>query len=140
MCGIAGILDRTGRLVEEDRVRAMTAVLAHRGPDDAGLWVDGPVGFGHQRLSIRDLSPAGHQPMTDASGRVTVTAPRATCRTRHDAARGAPAGSGTTGSNAPSLARASASASHRQRAVRGSTRARSPARSRATAARSLSSR
>ena len=45
--------------------------LLSRGPDDAGTWTDGSVGFGHRRLSIVDLSPAGHQPMIDdATGNV----------------------------------------------------------------------
>jgi asparagine synthase (glutamine-hydrolysing) len=49
----------------------MAAVLAHRGPDDSGLWVepDGQVAFGHRRLAVVDLSPHGHQPMTSADGR-----------------------------------------------------------------------
>jgi asparagine synthase (glutamine-hydrolysing) len=48
----------------------MAATLVHRGPDDAGVWVDTEAGLalGHQRLSILDLSPAGHQPMLSASG------------------------------------------------------------------------
>lgn len=73
MCGIAGVLDRSGREVDPALVRAMTATLVHRGPDDEGVWTDGAVGLGHRRLSIRDLSAAGHQPMQDAGGRVTVT-------------------------------------------------------------------
>jgi asparagine synthase (glutamine-hydrolysing) len=39
--------------------------MSHRGPDDAGIWIDGPVGLAHRRLSILDPSPAGHQPMLD---------------------------------------------------------------------------
>jgi asparagine synthase (glutamine-hydrolysing) len=48
--------------------------LAHRGPDDAGVWVDGNAGMAlaHRRLSILDLSPAGHQPMVSASGRYVI--------------------------------------------------------------------
>lgn len=49
------------------------ASLRHRGPDDSGLWVEGPVGLGHRRLSIRDLSAGGHQPQADPSGRVVVS-------------------------------------------------------------------
>ncbi len=74
MCGIAGLYDpqratstdRLGRLASE-----MASALEHRGPDDAGEWVDpdGRVAFGHRRLSIVDLSPAGHQPMVSADGR-----------------------------------------------------------------------
>jgi len=53
----------------------MAAVLAHRGPDDAGVWADpaGRVALGNRRLAIIDLSSAGHQPMADASGDVVVT-------------------------------------------------------------------
>lgn len=50
----------------------MVAALHHRGPDDAGIWCDGPVGLGHARLSIIDLSLAGHQPMVSASGRFVL--------------------------------------------------------------------
>ena len=48
--------------------------LTHRGPDDAGEWwsEDGCVGLGHRRLSIIDLSSAGHQPMADASGELWI--------------------------------------------------------------------
>jgi asparagine synthase (glutamine-hydrolysing) len=51
----------------------MTNALAHRGPDGAGAFVDGPVGLGHRRLSILDLSSAGQQPMASASGRAVLT-------------------------------------------------------------------
>ena len=52
----------------------MAARLRNRGPDDAGTWVDSAAGvaLGHRRLSIIDLSPAGHQPMTSASGRYVI--------------------------------------------------------------------
>lgn len=75
MCGIAGFL-RPG-LGEADygvRAAAMADALAHRGPDDSGLWVDAEAGvaFGHRRLSIIDLSESGHQPMTSASGRYVI--------------------------------------------------------------------
>ncbi|HEX2254229.1 MAG TPA: asparagine synthase (glutamine-hydrolyzing) [Thermoanaerobaculia bacterium] len=75
MCGIAGILllDHDAR-VAPDALAAMAAVQEHRGPDDQGLWIDaaGRVGLSHRRLSIVDLSPAGHQPMADAEGQVRV--------------------------------------------------------------------
>ncbi len=51
----------------------MRDALAYRGPDDAGLWSEGGVGFGHRRLSIVDLSPLGHQPMRSADGRFELT-------------------------------------------------------------------
>jgi len=72
VCGIAGIVLRNGAPVDEARLRAMAAALAHRGPDDEGTHRDGPVGLAHRRLSILDPSPAGHQPMADAAGEVVV--------------------------------------------------------------------
>ena len=74
MCGIAGLLDPgwSGTAEELARLaRAMARPLAHRGPDDEGTWCDGEagVGFGHRRLAVIDLSPAGHQPMVSADGR-----------------------------------------------------------------------
>jgi asparagine synthase (glutamine-hydrolysing) len=71
MCGIAGLLRQDGRAVDGDLVRRMTDVLAHRGPDGSGVYQDGPVGLGHRRLSIIDLS-TGDQPMTTADGDVTI--------------------------------------------------------------------
>ena len=66
MCGIVGTVSRRGG-VQPDVLRAQRDTLAHRGPDDSGLWVssDGAVGLGHRRLSVLDLSSAGHQPMCD---------------------------------------------------------------------------
>ena len=72
MCGIAGVL---GDIAGDPRtVRAMTGALAHRGPDDQGIWTDSEVGiaFGHRRLSVVDLSPAGHQPMESGDGRFVL--------------------------------------------------------------------
>lgn len=73
MCGIVGILSSRAP-VDQRRVLAMRETLRHRGPDDAGFWgsPDGQVGLGHRRLSILDLSEAGHQPMADPAGRVAV--------------------------------------------------------------------
>ncbi len=73
MCGIAGLWDSQGGAGDELAARAasMAAVLARRGPDDAGAWADPGAGLalGHRRLSIIDLSPAGHQPMASHDGR-----------------------------------------------------------------------
>ena len=73
MCGIAGYCQPSGfaAAAGEEVVNGMSAELSHRGPDDAGAWVDGDAGIalGHRRLSILDLSSAGHQPMLSASGR-----------------------------------------------------------------------
>ena len=70
MCGIAGMLARDSADLP-GQLRAMSAAVAHRGPDDRGEWVDAVVGVGlaHRRLSIIDLSPMGHQPMVSADGR-----------------------------------------------------------------------
>ncbi len=62
MCGIAGVLHFDARPIEEDKLVAMRDILWHRGPDDAGYWIDNPVGLAHRRLSIIDLTHAGHQP------------------------------------------------------------------------------
>ena len=74
MCGIAGALDWTGR-ADARAVDAMVLGIAHRGPDDRGLWSsrNGVCVLGHARLSIVDLSPAGHQPMIEpGSGNAIV--------------------------------------------------------------------
>ena len=73
MCGIAGLFEISGRPVDTALLWRMTRTLAHRGPDDEAVWNEGHVGFGHCRLAIRDPSPAGRQPMSDPSGRVTVS-------------------------------------------------------------------
>jgi asparagine synthase (glutamine-hydrolysing) len=74
MCGIAGKLyfDRS-RPVERSVLDAMNRVLAHRGPDDDGVFQDGAIGLAHRRLSIVDLSRAGHQPMSNAGGTLWIT-------------------------------------------------------------------
>jgi asparagine synthase (glutamine-hydrolysing) len=72
MCGIVGIIDRTGNPVRPFDVEAMASTLAHRGPDGEGVYVDGPVGLGHRRLSIIDLD-AGQQPLSNEDGTVWVT-------------------------------------------------------------------
>lgn len=70
MCGISGF---SGRF-EPRLLGRMNEVLAHRGPDDEGTWWDSGCGIGlaHRRLSIIDLSDAGHQPMWDPAGRVVI--------------------------------------------------------------------
>lgn len=74
MCGLAGILQAQARLQETELVAlagAMGDALAHRGPDDRGVWADAATGvaLAHRRLSILDLSPLGHQPMASGDGR-----------------------------------------------------------------------
>src|SRR5258706_12981290 len=73
MCGIVGVISRTS-IKASDWLIAGRDAMAHRGPDDAGVWwsEDCRVGLGHRRLAIIDLSPAGHQPMQDAAGLLTI--------------------------------------------------------------------
>jgi len=72
MCGIAGILRVDGTPVRADEIDAMTASIAHRGPDDHGSLVEGGFGMGMRRLSIIDLSAAGHQPMFNEDRSIAV--------------------------------------------------------------------
>src|SRR5260370_39717728 len=77
MCGFAGVIDfgrGTGEQALRVTVARMADTLRHRGPDDAGVWVDAAAGvaLGHRRLSILDLSPAAHQPMVSPSGRYVI--------------------------------------------------------------------
>jgi asparagine synthase (glutamine-hydrolysing) len=74
MCGICGVLaTRDDFAAGEDVVTAMREKLVHRGPDDGGTWTAPRVGLGHRRLSIIDLTPAGHQPMSNEDGTVWIT-------------------------------------------------------------------
>jgi asparagine synthase (glutamine-hydrolysing) len=78
MCGIAGFIDRGANrnsLEAERLVRGMTDMIAHRGPDAEGAFVDAELGvaFGHRRLSIIDISAAGAQPMTSDDGRWVIS-------------------------------------------------------------------
>jgi asparagine synthase (glutamine-hydrolysing) len=72
MCGIVGLFGEIGSA--KQRIEAACRLLHHRGPDDKGVWTDDSAGiaFGHTRLSILDLSPAGHQPMESACGRYVI--------------------------------------------------------------------
>lgn len=73
MCGIAGIFHvETAKPVDPARIRAMTDVQAHRGPDGSGIWTAQGIGLGHRRLSIIDLA-GGAQPMQSADARIAVT-------------------------------------------------------------------
>lgn len=73
MCGIIGLASCSS---QKDRDWLITGrdTMTHRGPDDAGMWwsEDGRVGLGHRRLAIIDLSSAGHQPMQDAEGLLSI--------------------------------------------------------------------
>jgi len=72
MCGICGKINTDGRPVDEALIRRMASTLHHRGPDDEGVYAEGNIGLGHRRLSIIDLSPAGHQPMCNEDGTVWI--------------------------------------------------------------------
>lgn len=72
MCGIVGIATIDGSRAEPERLRAMADAVAHRGPDDAGLFCEEGVGLGMRRLAVIDLSPHGHQPMTGEDGNVVL--------------------------------------------------------------------
>ncbi|HWN98870.1 MAG TPA: asparagine synthase (glutamine-hydrolyzing), partial [Blastocatellia bacterium] len=74
MCGICGVVGQA----DEQLIKSMLARIAHRGPDDEGVYIAETsggerVGLGHRRLSIIDLSKAGHEPMPDASGQIWLT-------------------------------------------------------------------
>lgn len=73
MCGINGIVlsPASKRHVSAGLVERMRDVITHRGPDDAGLFIDGSVGLGHRRLSIVDVA-SGHQPMTNEDGSLQI--------------------------------------------------------------------
>ena len=74
MCGFAGYYSKS-KAVSESVCQKMAHQISHRGPDDHGIWVDQDAGIalGHRRLSIQDLSTAGHQPMESHSGRYVIT-------------------------------------------------------------------
>ena len=68
MCGIAGIVSRDGNSPDRALLDPMLREIRHRGPDASGSWSDGPVAFGHQRLTIIDLTTDAGQPMVTACG------------------------------------------------------------------------
>jgi len=71
MCGICGYYSTSGVFSREE-LEKMSDALAHRGPDAEGIFLDGPVGLGHRRLSIIDLSTSANQPMTSHNGRYVM--------------------------------------------------------------------
>ena len=77
MCGIAGFVQRGGFPEAQAKLvgSKMADMLAHRGPDDADVWLDGTAGvaLAHRRLAVIDLSAAGHQPMGSRSGRYVIS-------------------------------------------------------------------
>lgn len=74
MCGIVGLWTTRSESGLEPLVERLAATLSHRGPDEAGAWVDAAAGFalGHRRLTVLELSPAGHQPMISACERYVI--------------------------------------------------------------------
>jgi asparagine synthase (glutamine-hydrolysing) len=77
LCGICGIFNYadSGFNIEEKLISAMCGQMSHRGPDDEGIYIDPRmrIGLGHRRLSIIDLSTAGHQPMTNEDQSIWIT-------------------------------------------------------------------
>lgn len=72
MCGIAGLINLDGAPASPTLLQSMTDAIAHRGPDGEGHWIEGPVGLGHRRLAIIDLSPLAHQPMVSIEHRYVL--------------------------------------------------------------------
>ena len=70
MCGIFGLVGPGPSHTELERVNNL---LTHRGPDDEGLFLDGGVALASRRLAVQDPTQAGHQPMTTADGRFTLS-------------------------------------------------------------------
>ncbi|HYM81455.1 MAG TPA: asparagine synthase (glutamine-hydrolyzing) [Candidatus Limnocylindria bacterium] len=73
MCGIAGVFHYRDGRPDLELLARQVGLLRHRGPDDHGLWNDGPVALGHRRLAIVDLSPGGHQPLANEDESLWVT-------------------------------------------------------------------
>ncbi|MDA9954973.1 asparagine synthetase B, partial [Gammaproteobacteria bacterium] len=76
MCGIAGIfsIDQQDPDILKNSVKTMANAIAHRGPDDSGVWSNNlSIALGHRRLSIIDTSTLGHQPMSSTNGRFIIS-------------------------------------------------------------------
>jgi asparagine synthase (glutamine-hydrolysing) len=73
VCGIAGFLARNGEPVSTELLCRMSNVIAHRGPDGEGQYLDPPVGLANRRLAIIDPNPEGDQPLADAAGELVIT-------------------------------------------------------------------
>lgn len=72
MCGICGAFHLDGQPVSSNTITKMSNAIAHRGPDGEGIWTEGPIGFGHRRLAIIDLTPSANQPMSNENGDVII--------------------------------------------------------------------
>jgi asparagine synthase (glutamine-hydrolysing) len=73
MCGITGYLNLNQASASPVILQKMTDAIKHRGPDGEGHWIEENVAIGHRRLSIIDLSPAGHQPMISSDHRYILS-------------------------------------------------------------------
>jgi asparagine synthase (glutamine-hydrolysing) len=75
MCGIAGIFHYGESMKRADPhlLARMAQRIAHRGPDDEGIFIDGSLGLANRRLAIVDITPTGHQPMVSQDGRFAIT-------------------------------------------------------------------
>src|SRR5690349_21240544 len=75
MCGICGLLSLgpSPEPIDDALITRMTESLAHRGPNDHGVWRAGRIALGARRLSVIDLSQAGHQPMSNEDGSIHIT-------------------------------------------------------------------
>ena len=75
MCGITGFIEKTEKKIAESNLRLMVKQIRHRGPDSNGIWYDenNGIGLAHARLSILDLTSAGHQPMASYSERYIIS-------------------------------------------------------------------
>jgi len=72
MCGLAGFFSYNKKIDDKSVIKRMTDAMGHRGPDADGFYVEGPIAFGHRRLSIIDLSERSNQPLFDNSGRYSI--------------------------------------------------------------------
>lgn len=73
MCGVAGYVRLDGARADRSVAERMAEAVAHRGPDDAGVWAHGAFALGHRRLAIIDTSPGGHQPMCTPDARYALS-------------------------------------------------------------------
>ena len=73
MCGIAGLINLDGKSIDPNILKAMTDAVAHRGPDGEGQWIAGPIGIGHRRLAVIDLSSQASQPMISNNKRYVLS-------------------------------------------------------------------
>jgi len=73
MCGICGLIEESGKTPDYKLIENMRDTLAHRGPDDAGVFIKNNVAFAHRRLSILDLTAAGHQPFLNEKKTIVLT-------------------------------------------------------------------